>query len=108
MMKPNLIKKVLLLLVAIVIGYGIYYCWLSFPIISGGSAKIACSCAFIQGRTQESIEKEELGALPLSLGAIDISSRDSTVTATVLGMASRKAIYRDGLGCTLVNEISED
>lgn len=107
MKMKGLFKKALLLLLFIAIGYGLYYCWFSFPIISGGNAKIACSCMFVQGRTQESIEKEELGDFPLSLGSIKIDTRDSSVTGTVMGMAKRKAIYRNGLGCTLVNDISE-
>src|SRR6478735_9797730 len=101
-------KRIFLLILIIALAYGIYYCWFSFPIISGYSAKNACSCAFIQGKTKESINKEELGSFPLSLGSIEVNYKDSSVTATVLGMAKRKAIYRSGLGCTLVNDLSED
>jgi len=103
-----IIKRILVLLLLAILGYGIYYCWFSFPIISGYSAKNACSCAFLQGRTKASISKEELSSFPLSLGNIEINYTDSTVTGTVLGMAKRKAIYRNGLGCTLVNDLSED
>ncbi len=107
-MKPKQIfKKAFIFLFLLTLLYAIYYCWLSFPIISGGNAKIACSCAFIQGRSKESIEKEELSVVPLSLAELIIDIKDSSVTATVLGMAKRKAIYRKGLGCTLVNDISE-
>ena len=106
-MKKRIIKRALLLAVLAAVGYGVYYCWYSFPIISGYSAKIACSCAFVQDRTKESIENEELGSMPLSLGRINIDVKDSSVTGTVLGMAKRKAIYRKRLGCTLVNEFSE-
>jgi CubicO group peptidase (beta-lactamase class C family) len=100
-------KRILLLVLLAALAYGIYYCWLSFPIISGYSAKNACSCAFVQARTKESINKEELGSFPLSIGSIEINYKDSSVTGTVLGMAKRKAIYRSGLGCTLVNDLSE-
>lgn len=101
-------KRILLLIGLAALAYGIYYCWFSFPIITGYSAKNACSCAFIQGRTKESINREELGSFPLSLGSIEINYKDSSVTGTVLGMAKRKAIYREGLGCTLVNDFSEE
>src|SRR5215212_11636970 len=107
MRRKKTIKRFLFLLLLIALGYGIYYCWFSFPIISGYSAKIACSCAFIQGRDKENINDEELGSLPLSLGTITIDAKDSSVTGSVLGLANRKAIYRNGLGCTLVNELSE-
>lgn len=104
----KIVTRILVLLLLSALGYGIYYCWFSFPIISGYSAKNACSCAFIQGRTKESINKEELGSFPLSLGSIDINYQDSSVTGTVLGLAKRKAIYRAGLGCTLVNDLPEN
>jgi hypothetical protein len=74
MKRKRIIKRALLLVVLAGLGYAVYYCWYSFPIISGYSAKIACSCAFIQDRTKESIEKEELGSMPLSLGSIKINS----------------------------------
>ena len=100
--------RLLLLTLLLVLGYGIYYAWVSFPIISGYSAKNACSCAFIQGRDKNSINNEELNSFPLSLGSIDIDLKDSSVTASVWGLAKRKAIFRPGFGCTLVNEFSED
>ncbi len=103
----KVVKRILLFLLLVVLGYGIYYCWFSFPIISGYSAKNACSCVFIQGRTKESINEEELGSFPLSLGNIKIDYKDSSVTGTVFGLAKRKAIYRTGLGCTLVNDLPE-
>ncbi|MGZ3880222.1 MAG: serine hydrolase, partial [Flavisolibacter sp.] len=108
MKRKKVPKLVITFLLLAVVGYGVKYCWFSFPIISGYSAKMACSCAFIQGRTKESISREELGSFPLSLGSIEINYQDSSVTGTVLGMARRKAIYRKGLGCTLVNDLSEE
>jgi CubicO group peptidase (beta-lactamase class C family) len=104
----KLIKRIVLATLLLAVGYGVYYCWISFPIISGYSAKNGCSCAFIQGRDKSSINKEELGSFPLSMGSITIDYKDSSVTGTVLGMAKRKAIFRPGFGCTLVNDISED
>jgi CubicO group peptidase (beta-lactamase class C family) len=107
MRTKKILNRIVLFLLFAAIGYGIYYCWFSFPIISGYSAKNACSCAFIQARTKDSIAEEELGSFPLSLGSIAINEKDSSVTGTVWGMAKRKAIYRNGFGCTLVNELSE-
>ena len=107
MKTKRIIKRILLLLLLAVVGYIIYYCWGGFQVISGYSAKNACSCTFIQGRTKESIEKEELGSFPVSLGSIEINTSDSSVTATVFGLAKRKVIYRSGFGCTVVNEVPE-
>lgn len=108
MAPKKIIKAFLLLILIIAFAFAINYAWFSFPIISGYSAKNACSCAYIQGRNKESITKEELGSFPLSMSSITINSKDSSVTSAVLGLAKRKAIYRNGLGCTLVNELSEN
>lgn len=106
-MRKKWIKRIMFLVLLSVIGYAIHYTWFAFPIISGYSAKNACSCAFIQGRTKEHITKEELGSFPLSVGDIEINYSDSSVTGSVFGAAKRKAIFRSGFGCTLVNEVSE-
>lgn len=103
----KLTKRTVLFILCIVISYGIYYAWFAFPIISGFSAKNACSCVFLQGRTKEDIMKGELGAFPLSLGSIDVNLQDSSVSGSVFGLAGRKAIFRKGLGCTLINELPE-
>lgn len=100
-------KLAILILVVFALLYGVYYAWYSFPIISGYSAKNACSCAFIQGRTKEQISREELGSFPLSIGSFDINVNDSSVTASVFGMAKKKAVFRNHLGCTLVNDLPE-
>jgi CubicO group peptidase (beta-lactamase class C family) len=108
MQVKKIIKRIVIATLVVAIGYGVYYAWVSFPIVSGYSAKNACSCAFIQGRDKASIKKEDLNFFPLTLGSIEIDYKDSSVTGTVWGMAKRKAIYRAGFGCTLVNEASED
>lgn len=67
-----------------------------------------CSCVFVAGRNPVSVEEEELGDFPLSLANYTIDSANYSVTSTVLGVAKKKAIYRKGFGCTLVNELSEE
>ncbi|MGZ3858352.1 MAG: serine hydrolase domain-containing protein [Flavisolibacter sp.] len=101
------IKSLIIILLLAALGYAIFYAWRSFPIISGYNAKNACSCLFVQGREEESIRKEDLGDFPLTLGSIRVDRTDSSVTGSVWGMAKRKAIFRKGFGCTLVNDISE-
>jgi len=107
MTTTKIIKRILLLIVLIVVGYGIHYSWVSFPLISGYAAKNVCSCVFIEGREQADVKKKELGDFPKSLARVYVDLKDSSVTGKVWGLAKRKAIYRTGLGCTLVNSISE-
>lgn len=107
MKRKKIVKRILLFTLLAVLAYIIHYCWNAFPIISTYSAKNACSCTFIQNRTKASIEQEELGKFPVSLGSIDINVVDSSVTGSVFGFAKRKAIYRSGFGCTVVNDVPE-
>jgi hypothetical protein len=90
------------------LSYGVYYASQAFPILTGYGAKNLCSCAYLSGRTEESVIANELSAFPLSIGTFELNPEDSSATASVLGFAKHKAIYRKGLGCTLINEITEE
>ena len=105
-MRKNL-KKIFLLILIAAVAYGIYYCWQAFPIISGYGAKNLCSAIYLQHRNPKDVIKEDLGDFPISLGSYTINEKDSSVTATVWGLAKKKAIYRKGIGCTLINDFSE-
>lgn len=87
---------------------GVWYAWLAFPVISGYGAKNLCSAVYLQHRNTAAIIKEDLGDFPLSLGSFILNKSDSSVTGSVWGFAKRKAIYRIGLGCTLINDLSEE
>ncbi|GEO07913.1 serine hydrolase domain-containing protein [Segetibacter aerophilus] len=78
-----------------------------FPIISGYGAKTICSNIFLCGRLPNDIIQKELGAFPLNLGRYTIDKQEKSVTGTVRGMAKRKAIYREGLGATLMIGVNE-
>ena len=52
--------------------------------------------------------REDLGAFPFSLGTFTVNEKDSSVTGSVWGLAKRKTIYRNGVGCTLINDLTED
>jgi CubicO group peptidase (beta-lactamase class C family) len=101
------ILKYFLLVLLVLIGSLVIYLSITFPpIMSGMAAKTMCSCVFVLGRTPESVREKELSVFPgLSGSAIEIAD-SSSVTAHVL-WSTRKAIYREGLGCTLLAERSE-
>jgi CubicO group peptidase (beta-lactamase class C family) len=104
----NIIKLISAAIVLAALSYGIHYAWISFPIISGYGAKNMCSCVFVSGMDKERVKSEELGRYPLTFGTYKVNFSDSSVTATVFGFAKKKAIYRKGLGCTLINGADED
>ena len=85
----------------------IIICWYGFPIISGYGAKVMCSDVFVSHRDPENIRKIDLGFFPFSYGKYVVHYEDSSVTGSFFGLAIKKAIYRTGLGATLINGISE-
>ncbi|MEP6597534.1 MAG: serine hydrolase [Ginsengibacter sp.] len=104
--KGIMMWSLLIILLGLLI-YGIRYAWISFPIISGYGSKNLCSCIFVTGRDEKSVKQQELHGFPFSIGTYKVNYEDLSVTGTVFGFASRKAIFRQGLGCTLVNNFSE-
>jgi CubicO group peptidase (beta-lactamase class C family) len=88
----------LLLLVAIAV-----FLYKAFSIISGYGAKTICSNIFICDRLPEDIIRNELGTFPLNLGKYSIDNNKKTVTGSVAGMAKKTAVFRTGLGSTVIN-----
>lgn len=107
MRRKWVIRVILFLLITALVAVG-YYAWFAFPIISGYNAKVLCSSVFVEGRKEKEVRTMDLSGFFLSLGSTQVNWKDSSVTASVLGLARRKAIYRHGLGCTLVNELKEE
>lgn len=104
----KILKRVSLAILSLVIAYALYYGWQAFPIISGYGAKNICSCVMLAGRNPHDVIKNELGGFPIRLGTFEVNYKDSSATGSVFGLAKRKAIYRKGLGCSLVVEMKED
>jgi hypothetical protein len=108
MKTKKIILRCLLVITVTALSYGVYYCWISFPIVSGYGAKNMCSAVFLAGRSEQQELEQELGFSPMTLGTFTVDYKDSSVIGSVFGFAKRKAIYRTGLGATLINELSED
>jgi CubicO group peptidase (beta-lactamase class C family) len=100
-------RRILVLALCAIVLYGVNYGWRAAPILTAYGSKILCSCVFLGGRDVESVHDYELKRFPVSLGTYRLNPDDSSATGSILGLARNKAIYRKGLGCTLVNEISE-
>lgn len=101
-----MLKKVILvlgILVTIALVYGYFTFYPQLPIANGYAAKKMCSCTFIAGRSQESIQKDDLGFGPLSLTKTVINKDSASVTTSLFGLAPRTAVYRHELGCILLD-----
>ena len=73
-------------------------------LISGFSAKSIASGHFIDNRSQVMIEKGDNDIKLVNLATNTILERQKMVISTVYGLKERKAIYREGLGVTLIND----
>jgi len=84
----------------------IYFGYTTYPkldLISGFSAKSMASGHFIDHRSQETIEKGDNDIEMITLAKNKIDENGKFATSSVFGFKERKAIYREGLGSTLIN-----
>ncbi len=75
---------------------------------SGYQAKALASGVFVSGREAERVNRDELsdGAMVLVSGRVN--PEDRSATARALGVVRSRAICREGIGCTLVEGLSEE
>ncbi|TRX02164.1 serine hydrolase domain-containing protein [Flavobacterium gawalongense] len=84
-----------------------YFGFTTYPkldLISGFSAKSIASGHFIDNRSQEMIEKGDNDIDMIDLANNKIEAVGKYAAASVYGLKERKAIYREGLGATLIND----
>jgi len=84
----------------------IYFGFTTYPkldLISGFSAKSIASGHFIDKRSQEMIELGDNDMDLIDLAKNKINDEGQYATSSVYGLKERKAIYREGLGVTLIN-----
>ena len=100
-------KKIIKILGIALMAFVIYYGFTTYPkldLISGFSAKSIASGHFIDHRSQEMIEKGDNDIPMIDLAKNKIDDIGKFATASVYGLKERKAIYREGLGATLIND----
>ncbi|CAF2515325.1 unnamed protein product [Rotaria sp. Silwood2] len=100
--------KIIFLLIGALFAYGIHYYSLLLPIINGYGAKSMCSSLFIAGHGEQQQLDEDLNMFPMKYATFTINYSDLSVSSSLFGFAQRKAIYRHGLGATLISELTED
>lgn len=74
----------------------------SISVLSGYSAKAACSCVFIAERELQTVIDEELAAYNAFI-EVSIDESGKKAIANAAG-TERIAVYREGLGCSLLPE----
>ena len=85
----------------------VYFGYTTYPkldLISGFSAKSVASGHFIDNRPLERIENGDNDFEPINIATNKIDDNEKFATSSVYGLKERKAIYREGLGTTLIND----
>ena len=100
-------KKIIKFSGLIILGFVAYLVFTNYPkldLISGFSAKSVASCRFLDNRDLKSIEKQDNDIDLIDLAKNKINDAEKFATASVYGFKERKAIYREGLGATLIDD----
>jgi CubicO group peptidase (beta-lactamase class C family) len=100
-------KKIFKILGLLALLFLVYFGYSTYPkldLISGFSSKSLASGHFIDNRSQDLIEKGDNDIEMITLATNKIDENGKFAMSTVYGLKARKAIYREGLGATLINE----
>ncbi len=100
-------KKIFKLLALVLVIALLYFSFTTYPkldLISGFSAKSVASGHFMDHRSLDLIQKTDNDINLIDLAKNSINETGKFATATVYGLKERKAIYREGLGATLIND----
>jgi CubicO group peptidase (beta-lactamase class C family) len=95
------IFAVLLFLLLVYLRTAIYP---QLDLISGFASKSVASGHFLDNRSLETIQQGDNDIPKIDWAKNTIDATEKYVTATVYGLKERKAIYREGLGATLIND----
>ncbi len=96
--------KILGLLLFVYLFYFVYTTYPKLDLISGFSSKSVASAHFIDNRSLDVIQKGDNDIDLIDLAKNEIQENQKSASASVYGLKKRKAIYREGLGATLIND----
>jgi len=75
---------------------------------TGYTAKIMCSSVFVSGRDPVDIANVDLLATKAYPISFNVDRENKEVVASVFGLFASRAVYREGLGCTVVVDMSDE
>ena len=100
--------KITAILSLLVLGMGAYFLLPVAAVPAAYAAKMMCSGIFVSKRPPEAVLAEELSptTVPeMRYAQTSIDYQNWTVDASWLRIFHRRAVFRDGLGCTLTSDI---
>jgi CubicO group peptidase (beta-lactamase class C family) len=96
--------KIFALLLVVALVYLRITIYPQLDLISGFSAKSVASGHFLDNRNLETIQQGDNDIDKIDWATNEINDSEHFVTSNVHGLKERKAIYREGLGVTLIND----
>jgi CubicO group peptidase (beta-lactamase class C family) len=103
----KILKRILLLITVIPI-IGVIYNYPKLNILAGYSAKNTASSIFLGERTLSFTDKTDNDFSPVNLATDKVYIGNKLTTSSALGLLTRKAIYREGLGAILTLNASDE
>ena len=79
--------------------------------VAAASAKLACSGAYVMQRDPDEVMARDIKEFYkglMNLSNVTFDAKEKSATGTVFGLISRKAIYRPGVGCTVLIDMEEE
>ncbi|MBI5586443.1 MAG: serine hydrolase [Deltaproteobacteria bacterium] len=95
----------MLILLVLSLGGAGWYLQQAIPIGTGYTAKYICSAVFLSGRNPNRIFNDDILPVEKTLTRlidVDVDYQRKTVTTRALFFFESQAVYREGLGCTLL------
>jgi len=99
----KILKRSLLLILTVVILI-VFFNYPKLNIIAGYSVKSMSSSVFLANRTATFTDSTDNNFSPINLGTDKVNQVTNTSTASVFGLLTRKAFYREGLGSVLIDD----
>jgi CubicO group peptidase (beta-lactamase class C family) len=95
--------KYLLVLLIIGFAWGFYTYSPQLSIANGYVARMTCTCTFAAGRDQKEIAAHNFFYSVLGLVDAKVDQINKSVTASLFGLKSQRAIFKPGIGCVLLD-----
>lgn len=99
----KILKRLLLLLLAVVIVFVV----INYPklnIVAGYSSKMMASSVYLADRSLQLTDSTDNNFNEVALADDWLNEEEKSASASVFGLLTRKAVYREGIGATLVTD----
>ena len=97
----KIFKNIIYFIIVIII-VTVIYNYQKLNILSGYSAKSMASSVFVANRNVVLTDSTDNNFSPVNLAKDQVDFKEKTATASSLGILTRKAVYRKGLGAVLI------